>query len=479
MRRHLLKKIIKYAILLLVVLQIYWMATRTSSPPKDHPRIGGNGELNVPKQSEGVVEIGSNANPQSLISALNTDKTNLVHWVCITNLKKAFRYKTKNEYRWKWYLKNKELILPARECLKVLPQKKITIHGNLSLPEGIRFHQFNVSFTRKQIPDGYMVLDDRVAFFNGFNVSFPYRPYNFYHFITQDFFSLHYIIKNSNRLNSKGNDIFPASPIGFCPGKFVPFDMTMSKSFLGMLGVDNVDQSVYQDNMYPDRVCYKDAVFNSDLHLDKALDAINFIKEKLSVVDECEDENLMTIAQRDSYRKILNVGELRNIAIEMGYKEKVVMFEKLSLSQQAQLIHCTKVLVGIQGAALTWANFMKNNSGLIEIAWPKKGWHFYFTVNKGFNSQLVGMRPLNMSRISVSNCKIKPSYISMYYESMFSVKKNFSDEDAKAIINDERNYSFEKAKNHVTLIGKLCDVVVPKNAFRRAILEVQKHQITQ
>ena len=322
-----------------------------------------------------------------IVRTIGHTKQNLgydeVHWVCITNKKQKFKYKRRNEYSWKWFMGDKQLILPARECLKVIPQKKITIHGNYTKVSNMRFHEFNVTFTSESIPTGYTIIQDRTAFFNGFNKSLPYRPYNFYHFLVQDFYALHYLIKSSDRLGIKQNDFFPNSPQGFCPGKFIPFDMSLSEHFLSMLGIQNIGESVFQDNAQPDRVCYENAVFNSKLHMDHALDAIEFIKGELKVKDHCEQNNMVTIVQRDAHRKILNIEELRQVTIEMGYNVQIVRFEKFSLAEQAQIIHCTDILVGTQGAALSWANFMRNNSGLIEIAWPSKGWHFYFTQNTG------------------------------------------------------------------------------------------------
>ena len=73
--------------------------------------------------------------------------------------------------------------------------------------------------------------------------------------------------------------------------------------------------------------------------------------------------------------------ELEKVGIEMGYDTRVIFMEKLTLAEQAQLIHCTRVLVGVTGAGLQWAFFMKNHSGVVEIAWPSKQWQFFFTGN--------------------------------------------------------------------------------------------------
>ena len=74
---------------------------------------------------------------------------------------------------------------------------------------------------------------------------------------------------------------------------------------------------------------------------------------------------------------------LKQIGTSLGYDTKVALMEKLTLKEQAQLIHCAKVLAGVTGAGLQWAFFMKNYSSVIEIAMPHHDWPFFFTGHGG------------------------------------------------------------------------------------------------
>ena len=52
---------------------------------------------------------------------------------------------------------------------------------------------------------------------------------------------------------------------------------------------------------------------------------------------------------------ILNIEEMLNATRSLGYKAvTVVDFARLDFVQQLRTVHCTDILIGVQGAGLTW-----------------------------------------------------------------------------------------------------------------------------
>ncbi len=50
----------------------------------------------------------------------------------------------------------------------------------------------------------------------------------------------------------------------------------------------------------------------------------------------------------------------------------------LSFFFKLYVVRCTDILVGVQGVALEWMNFMKKGKGMLELAWPQNHWKFFF-----------------------------------------------------------------------------------------------------
>ena len=74
---------------------------------------------------------------------------------------------------------------------------------------------------------------------------------------------------------------------------------------------------------------------------------------------------------------LLNVDEIRQAFIGHGYDNVAVLsLERYSMPQQLQVIKCTRILVGVQGAGLTWALFLPTAATVIEITFLN--WHARF-----------------------------------------------------------------------------------------------------
>ena len=78
------------------------------------------------------------------------------------------------------------------------------------------------------------------------------------------------------------------------------------------------------------------------------------------------------------YRRILNIEELREGLYKAGFQNiNILTFEDMMLKQQMQTVYCTDIMVGVYGAGLQWALFMKPGSGLLELGWHHwdPGWY--------------------------------------------------------------------------------------------------------
>ena len=235
------------------------------------------------------------------------------------------------------------------------------------------------------LPKDYVIRNE-TAYFLG-KSAHPNEPYNFFHFTKQIYFPLYWLIRSTNQLHGESkNIVFYPSPYAMCEEdkRIIYHNPDKFKTFRDLLFIRNkLELSASLDKPQPDKVCYKNAVFSNIHFLDKAKEAIAYVKYSLDVSDRPCKPKTLTIINRSSYRTILNADQLLKIAKDLGYNAKVVYMEKLTIKEQAQLIHCTNILVGVAGAGLQWGYFMKDNSTVFEIAWPDKEWHFFFSATNG------------------------------------------------------------------------------------------------
>ena len=90
--------------------------------------------------------------------------------------------------------------------------------------------------------------------------------------------------------------------------------------------------------------------------------------------------------QRQPNRRILNMDELLNVTRHQDLSIDAIGMETLPFLEQLRIIRCSKILLGVQGAGLQWGMFMQPGSALVEIAWPEKGWNYYYS-NRVYTSQ--------------------------------------------------------------------------------------------
>ena len=332
--------------------------------------------------------------PEEKISAfldlnVNSSKNHVVthQWVCIHGNYFDYSKAVSTETFGYWKTRKRVYKMPKFVC--DYPQKRITIHnvkpnGNQSR-WGKDILGFYAEFTVRPINyEGYELRD--TAYFLRFKE--PFVPENFFHVTKQFIFPLHYLMKATGTLDTRlSKSAFFQKPVSRCPkvgGVPVPSKSTRYQQLFDMLGIhDFTRESLYPDKRYPGRTCYRNAVFSSGVHPEHARDAVEFIQEKLNVNKKGCPKKQLTIVVRKNYRRILNLRQLTKVATDLGYTVRAVALEKYTFAEQAQLIYCTEILVGVTGAGLQWAYFMRSHSGLIEIAWPECAWPFFFHGDEG------------------------------------------------------------------------------------------------
>ena len=158
--------------------------------------------------------------------------------------------------------------------------------------------------------------------------------------------------------------------------------MYTRKFFIPALGASSKDISRYGDLIRPlgvrsfpsyhaaPEVCYPYGVFGWKPVGFQEL-AGYLVKHFNFNEDTCPKEPTGTFIERQ-HRKVTNMVELVSVTKKLGLRTQVVSLEKLTVLEQYATIRCTDVLVGVQGAGLQWAMFMRRKRALIELCFP--GW---------------------------------------------------------------------------------------------------------
>jgi len=130
----------------------------------------------------------------------------------------------------------------------------------------------------------------------------------------------------------------------------------------------------------PPNTCYTSAVFGARNSAKKMRDSVEHVLRELKMTPVARPRNKNVVIIKRNYRRILNILELAKEARNLGFENvDVVSFESLSVIGQIQKIIDTDILIGVQGAGLQWAIFMRPGSTLVEITWPKKHWGLTYT----------------------------------------------------------------------------------------------------
>ena len=157
-----------------------------------------------------------------------------------------------------------------------------------------------------------------------------------------------------------------------------PRTKTMKSPFRDATQLLGIDTITDLDTMLKDNTtCFKHGVFGSTASRRMRSISREFIHEKLNATAEPCVSLYLLIIQRHKTRRILNIDYLAQLARDFGHKNvRIEYFEKYSLYEQFDIIRCSVVLVGVQGAALSWFPFLPLYASIIKINWP--GWPMFY-----------------------------------------------------------------------------------------------------
>ena len=103
--------------------------------------------------------------------------------------------------------------------------------------------------------------------------------------------------------------------------------------------------------------------------------ALNFVEKELRLSQNLSTRHCgksqVTVLQRQSTRRILNVDAVVDVFRRMGFERiEVVSFEMLTVLEQLAIVKASIVLVGTFGAGLAWSGILHEKAALVEILWP-------------------------------------------------------------------------------------------------------------
>ncbi len=245
------------------------------------------------------------------------------------------------------------------------------------------FKHWSIYQTKKSIPMNHTYITEQPAYF-----STPSIFGNLYHFWRDLYVGLYGVLSLTNRLGaSDGNYLyFSEYTIRGSIKVWSWFNKNYNKErysdFIYALGILPGYGVFFNETA---NTCFRNAVFGSQLT--KWQDVVKYIISKFPFdFNKCKAQQI-TIIQR-SQRRILNVDELQKAVVELGFSNtSIVDLAEMSVLQQYQLIRCTRVLIGINGAGLQWAIFMKPKRGILELSFGKhnfKTTYHTFKQDKGF-----------------------------------------------------------------------------------------------
>ena len=240
---------------------------------------------------------------------------------------------------------------------------KFTVAATSNRPD----HFYWVYFNHSSIPPSHHYISDYPAYF-----AIPACTGNIHHFWVDFFLGLYGALNVTNRLDSHiANQLYYRDPL-----VEIPYDDCNAfhryEELLYSMSI-RTHHSNYHDEQ--PNTCYKNAVFGWKPTGTEV--ATKYVVDKFGISSDICKNGTVTLIQR-RFRRILNMEDLKDAALSSGFSNvNIVKFEDMSLKTQIQTAYCTDILVGLHGAGLQWASFMKPGSGLLEIGWHHwdPGWY--------------------------------------------------------------------------------------------------------
>ena len=261
--------------------------------------------------------------------------------------------------------------IPAKHLVVYNAPMEVNIKIRVAVGPNIVNNFWWITFVKESVPPQNHVIRNHTAFF-----VIPTCEGNLHHFWQDHVISLYSTMKATKRLNSSvPNQLFYNKPIWDFDTSDGCHDPSRYEAILFAL---SIRQPHYTYHKAPGSTCYKDAVLGAYSKKIWVGEPENYVAKMLGAHSSLCPNRRVLIQQRRN-RKILNADELKRAAEEIGFNwTDVVTFEDVTLRQQLKNVACSDILVGVQGAGLEWLRFMRPGSGVLEIAWPKKHWPFFY-----------------------------------------------------------------------------------------------------
>ena len=242
---------------------------------------------------------------------------------------------------------------------------KRKLHVSASNNVGLTDRSWVVTFTPDPVPLTHD-LHNRTAIF-----VVQVQPGNLHHFWEEEFQHLYSLARRLHRLGlgSTNQILYKHAP----EAKRAGFDRY--ELFYSTLNIHPVREAYFR---LPIGTCFDQAVFGQTnfktLPRKDTAFAVHHVLNRNHLDRKRCQKYYVTLIQRAN-RKILNMEELRQAAVGLGFNNtEVVKMESLSSLEQLRRAACSRVIVGTQGAGLQWAIFMPQHSLLVEITWPTRHW---------------------------------------------------------------------------------------------------------
>ena len=220
------------------------------------------------------------------------------------------------------------------------------------------FTTWTVNFTTKNIPSDFNIVSYPAYFVS------PYQTGNLYHFIHDLTVGVFGVMNDTNRLNSyEPNQVLFQRPLS---GRYDnPYRYKEILRALSVREDYHVFHGILSGTCYPFGVFGVKTVSRKEiaLYLTKQFEEIYPTK--------CNNEFVVNLLQRKT-RQILNAKELLAALKQNGYtNSNIITFENTDFEHQWRTIRCTNILIGVQGAGLQWAMFLRPASGMLELIYEK------------------------------------------------------------------------------------------------------------
>jgi len=256
-------------------------------------------------------------------------------------------------------------------------QRDVTVvRHNISVagsPSRTPWNHWELYFTNASIPSTHTFLPTTAFFVS------ESSPQNLYHAWNDLFLQLFSVVRDANRLHpGMQNQIVYRNPRSF---------NNLSDAackFCRRSPYDFLQQTLYTTNEYflfyelPTNTCYSSAVFGTRYSGRRVglRESVDHVLKKLQLAYRTRhprNRNVVIVERQN--RRIINIHALAKEAERIGFKNiRVLDLERMSALEQMSTMVGTDILIGVQGAALQWAIFMRPGSTLVEISWPKKYW---------------------------------------------------------------------------------------------------------